>query len=185
VTTGTRGTRSVALLRGINVGGHNRVAMGALREVLENMGLVGVATYLQSGNVLFNAARGDRAEVLAARIKDGIAAGLGVDVEVVIRSATELDDVVGRSPLGGDPDNPARYFVAFLSGVADPVLAREIESQPLGDNRIWISGAEVFLWCPGGFSVLGSLSAVEKRLALSATSRNWNTVTRLASLARA
>jgi uncharacterized protein (DUF1697 family) len=175
-------TRYAALLRGINVGGNTKIAMTDLRRLLAGLGYDDVSTYLQSGNAVLGAPEQPTA-ALADEIEQRIAAELGTAIRVLVRSGAELADVMDRSPLPGGPENPSRLFVAFLSGEPDPASAREIGARSLPPDRIWVSGSEAFLWCPNGASkTVLTNSFVEKQLGVTATSRNWNTVTRLASL---
>jgi uncharacterized protein (DUF1697 family) len=177
--------RYAALLRGINVGGNKKIAMAELREVLSALGYADVTTYLQSGNAVFTAPKRP-AQALGRAIEASIAGAFGMKVSVVIRTAEELHSVLGRNPLPGEPENPSRFFVAFLSGAPDPERVSQIEAQSFGADRIWVSGSEAFLWCPGGAAdTLLTNNAVEKRLGVTATSRNWNTVNKLASLTSA
>jgi uncharacterized protein (DUF1697 family) len=176
-------TRYAALLRAVNLGGDSKIAMADLRKVLAGLGYADVTTYLQSGNAVFTSPGRPPAE-LAGEIEDRIAAELGMAVTIMIRNGAELADVIGRSPLPGEPENPSRFFVAFLSEPADPGAARAIEASSFGEDRIWVSGSEAFLWCPGGAGRTKLTNAyVEKQLGVGATSRNWNTVRKLAGLA--
>jgi uncharacterized protein (DUF1697 family) len=175
--------RYAALLRGINVGGNKKLAMADLRELLAGLGYDAVATYLQSGNAVFSSASSQPPSKLAAAIEKRIAKDLAAAVRVMVRTGDELADVVSRSPLADGPENPSRFFVAFLSGPPEPPAVKEIEAQDFGPDRIWVSGAEAYLWCPNGAGrTLLTNNAVEKRLGVAATSRNWNTVSKLVSL---
>jgi uncharacterized protein (DUF1697 family) len=174
--------RYAALLRAVNLGSHAKIVMTDLRALLEGLGYADVSTYLQSGNAVFSGP-GTPAAELADAVEARIAAELALDVRVMIRTGAELADVIGRSPLPGEPENPSRFFVAFLSGAPDPAAARAIEQRSFGEDQIWVSGGEAFLWCPGGAGRTAlTNSFVEKRLGVAATSRNWNTVSKLASL---
>src|ERR1039457_746606 len=148
--------RYAALLRGINVGGNRKVAMADLRELLAGLGYDAVTTYLQSGNAVFSTAGSSPAALAAAG---------------------------GASPLPDGPQTPSRFFVAFLSAAPDPRAVQDIEAQAFGPDRIWVSGAQAYLWCPGGAAGTPlTHSFIEKRLGVTATARNWNTVTKLVSL---
>jgi uncharacterized protein (DUF1697 family) len=175
-------TRFVALLRGINVAGSNKIAMADLRSVLTAMGYAEIATYLNSGNAVFTA-EAQPPDVMARALQDGIATRCGTEVTVVIRTAAQLAAVVARNPLGGEPANPSRFFVAFLSAAISPGAADATGVRTSAEDRVWVSGSEAFLWCPKGFSVLDHVSMIEKTFVLTATTRNWNTVTKLANLA--
>jgi uncharacterized protein (DUF1697 family) len=177
--------RYAALLRGINVGGNRKVAMADLRELLAGLGYDDVTTYLQSGNAVFSTA-GSSPAALSAAIEERLARKFGAPVRVIIRTAAELAGVVGASPLPDGPENPSRFFVAFLSAAPDPQAVREIEAQSFDPDQIWISGPEAYLWCPGGAAdTTLTHSFIEKRLGVTATARNWNTVTKLVSLTSA
>jgi uncharacterized protein (DUF1697 family) len=174
--------RYAALLRGINVGGNRKVAMADLRELLAGLGYEAVTTYLQSGNAVFSTA-GSSPATLAAAIEERVAERFGAPVRVIIRTGAQLASVVSASPLPDGPQNPSRFFVAFLSAPPERRAVQEIEAQAFGPDRIWISGAEAYLWCPGGAADTPlTHSFIEKRLGVTATARNWNTVTKLVSL---
>ena len=182
---GSATMRYAALLRGINVGGNKKIPMAELRQLLDRLGYSEVATYLQSGNAVFTSQR-QPASALVRVIGEAIAAEFGMDVKVVIRTADELASIQGRNPLPGEPENPSRFFVAFLSAVPEPKRVSEIAAQSFGADRIWVSGSEAFLWCPAGAAdTLLTNNVIEKRLGVSATSRNWNTVNKLVSLTSA
>jgi uncharacterized protein (DUF1697 family) len=173
--------RYAALLRGINVGGNKKIPMAALRELMQGLGYADVVTHLQSGNAVFSSAQ--QPQTLARAIADGISTEFAMDVKVVIRTAAQLADVAGRSPLPDGPENPSRFFVAFLSAAPDPAAVSEMESMSFDPDRIWVSGAEAFLWCPDGAGDTKlTNSFLEKRLGVTATTRNWNTVTKLVAL---
>lgn len=176
--------RYAAMIRGINVGGNKKIAMADLRELMADLGYADVITHLQSGNVVFSSP--EQPQKLARTIADRIADEFAMDVKVVIRTAAELADVVRRSPLPDGPENPSRFFVAFLSAAPSPEAVSAMESMSFDPDRIWISGAEAYLWCPAGAAETKlTNNFLEKRLAVAATSRNWNTVTRLAALTAA
>ncbi len=175
--------RYAALLRGINVGGRKKVPMAALRAMLADLGYADVVTHLQSGNAAFTSPQ--RPQALARAIAERIAGELGMDVKVLIRTGGELADVIARSPLPGGPPSPSRYFVAFLSAAPPQAEADALTSMTFDPDQIWISGAEAFLWCPDGVAETRlSNNFLEKRLKVTATSRNWNTVLKLAELTR-
>lgn len=156
--------------------------MAALRELLTDLGYDDVKTYLQSGNVvLTGGARGARLE---RRLEREIAAKLGLETQVFVRTRDELADVIDRDPLGDVADNPSRYMVSFLSAAPDPKVVRELAAVDVAPERFVVSGREIYAWHPEGFrrSQLGKLLS-EQRLGVSATARNWNTVTKLFALA--
>jgi uncharacterized protein (DUF1697 family) len=172
----------VVLLRGINIGPTNRIAMPALRTALEDAGFGNVRTYVQSGNVVL-ASRARPAKV-AAGVERQIAESFGLEVPVVVRTRDELADVVARDPLGDVATNPKRYQVTFLARKLEPATVEKLESVAAAGERLVVSGLEVFAWHPEGLarSKLASLLA-GRGLGTTATARNWTTVTALLALA--
>jgi uncharacterized protein (DUF1697 family) len=176
-------TRFAALLRSINVGGRNRLPMADLRALVESLGFVDVTTYLQSGNVVFSGVGSARA---AARIiQDRIAADVGLAVPVLVRTATQLGEVVRSTPYGELGADLKTLHVTFLA--ADPGRdgVRELldRADEFGADRFEILGREIYLHCPGGYGETKlNNSYLERRLGVTATTRNWRTVTALADL---
>ena len=173
--------RRVALLRGINLGSHNRVAMPALRDLLSGAGFDDVRTYVQSGNVVLSS-HAVPAE-LERDVEQLIAERFGLEVEVVVRTGEELAHVVQRNPLADVAVEPKRYQVTFL---AEPLGGDQIErlaALAAGSERFLAHGRELYAWHPDGvarsklWAKLGS-----KGLGVKATSRNWATVTTLLAM---
>jgi uncharacterized protein (DUF1697 family) len=174
--------RYIALLRGVNLGPRNRIAMAELRHVLENAGFEDVGTYLQSGNVVLTSRRStDR---VARECERQIAAHFGLDIAVVVRTRNELARAVDRNPLREVAVDPKRHQVTFLAGPLSRDAARSLEDAVGPEERFAVSGREVYAWHPRGAarSHLWSLLA-SPRLGVVATSRNWATVTKLLALA--
>jgi uncharacterized protein (DUF1697 family) len=175
--------RHVVLLRGVNLGARNRVAMPRLRELLAAAGFEDVATYLQSGNVVLSSPR--KAEDVAATVRRELEQELGLDVDVVVRSRAQLAAVVKRNPLGKVATDPKRYQVSFLAARAPAGLAARLEEVAAETERFVVGGREVYAWHPAGVarSKLWALLA-GRDLGVVATSRNWTTVTSLLELAQ-
>jgi uncharacterized protein (DUF1697 family) len=173
--------RYAALLRGINVGGNKKVPMADLRAMLAGLGYQDVVTHLQSGNAVFSSELppADLEREIAAAVQDRI----NVSCSVLVRTGAELADAASRNPLGGEPANPSRYFVAFLSGEPDKDKAAAVTAMSFDPDKLWILGREAYLWCPQGAADARLSGAVlEKHLGVRATARNWNTVTKLVAL---
>lgn len=173
--------RQIALLRGINVGRHRRVGMADLRNVLTDLGYGDVRTLLQSGNVVLSTRRaGTR---LASELEQQIAANLGIDVQVVVRTRDELADVIERDPLGHVAENPSWYLVTFLSAKPAANAVRALAEVDVTPEQLVVSGREIYAWYPAGLqrSQLAKLLS-EARLGVTATARNWSTVTKLLAL---
>lgn len=172
----------VALLRGINVGGKNIIPMADLRRVMEDTGATDVATYIQSGNVVFTHASADRA-TLGKQLEDDIRGAFGVSSTVVLRTFAELAKVARAEPFG--PDN-SNTHVTFLERKPAATAVRGLADLEIAPDRIEVVGNEAFLHYPNGVSgsrLTGPL--LERRLGVAGTARNWRTVTRLADMASA
>ena len=175
-------TTYVVLLRGINVGRYRRIAMSDLRAVLVGLGYGDVRTHLQSGNVVLES--GKSPEQLRRTIEKALADEFEVDVEIFVRTRDELADVIARDPLGDVADDPSRYLVSFLSAEPDPARVREAAAADVGQERFAVSGRELFAWHPGGVHASKLARVVtERRLGVTATARNWTTLTKLLALA--
>jgi uncharacterized protein (DUF1697 family) len=176
--------RQVVLLRGINLGATNRVSMSKLREAFEQAGFSGVRTYLQSGNVVLTS--GLKPQALAQRSRSLLAAELGLEVDVVVRTQRDLTRVVRANPLGEVATNPKRYQVTFLAEKPSRELLSRLQSLAAGEERVVASGREIYAWHPGGVArskLWAELAG--RRLGVVATSRNWTTVESLLELAAA
>jgi len=174
--------RHVVLLRGINLGSRNRVSMPKLRDILEGAGFEDVATYLQSGNVVLSS--GKSGDAVAREVERLIAKELGLQIDVVVRSRAQLARVVERDPLGKVATNAKRYQVSFLAAKPPAGLKAKLDAAAAEQERFAIHGREIYAWHPEGVarSKLWALLA-GKQLGVTATSRNWTTVTKLLELA--
>jgi uncharacterized protein (DUF1697 family) len=172
----------IALLRGINLGPRNRIAMPELREALAVAGFDDVQTYVQSGNVVLSSdAPPDQLERDLERL---IAERFGFDVDVIVRTAKELARVVTRNPLGDVAVNPKRYQVSFLSAELDKGRARELAELATDSERFVAIGRELYAWHPEGVArskLWAKLASTS--LGVKATARNWTTVTTLHEMA--
>jgi uncharacterized protein (DUF1697 family) len=163
----------VALLRGINVTGRNKIAMSDLRTCFEELGHADVRTYIQSGNVVFTAKAGAPAR-LGPAIEKGITAGFGHDVAVILRTRAELAAVLKRNPFGADA------YVTFLDAAPARALVAAIDPAAYAPDEFAVRGREVFVRCPNGYGRTKiNNTFFERKLATRATTRNWKTVTTL------
>jgi uncharacterized protein (DUF1697 family) len=174
--------KHIVLLRGINIGSRNRVAMPKLRDVLTDAGFEDVKTYVQSGNVVLSA-KGS-AEQLARKCERLLADEFALDIPVVVRTRAQLAKVVQRNPLGKVATDPKRYQVSFLTGKLPAEVVRKLEEVAAPSERFVVSGREVYAWHPAGVarSKLWAMLA-GRGLGVTATARNWTTVTTLLGLA--
>jgi uncharacterized protein (DUF1697 family) len=171
----------VALLRGINVGRDRRIAMPALRELLEGAGFDRVRTHVQSGNVVLSSELGPaELEREAERL---IGERFGFDVAVIARTRDELAEVVMRNPLGDVAVEPKRYQVSFLERELEPERVRELSALAAESERFVALGRELYAWHPEGVArsrLWAKLAGAG--LGVKATARNWNTVTTLLAM---
>ncbi len=170
----------VALLRGINVGGRNTVPMAELRRLFEENGCNSVSSFIQSGNVLFTNDAPDRF-ALARQLEQAVAETFGVSSPIVLRTSAELGRVAGSHPFGADT---SKTNVAFLGNDPRPEDVRSLRSVDVAPDRYEVVGSDVFLHYPNGVHgarLSGAL--LERYLGVTATTRNWRTVTCLAELA--
>ncbi len=169
-------------MRGINLGARNRVAMPELRRHLKDAGYQSARTYLGSGNVVLDAdAAPAELERECARL---IREKFGFDIAVVVRTRDELAAVVALNPLGGVAKNPKRYQVSFLSGELEPAVVQRLQQVIKEPEQLVVAGRECYAWHPEGIgtSKLWSQLAGQK-LGVTATARNWATVTKLLEMA--
>ena len=163
----------VALLRGINVSGRNKIAMSDLRTAFEALGHADVRTYIQSGNVVF-AATANATAGLEPAIEKGIATAFGLDVAVLVRTRAELATVLKRNPFG------AEAYVTFLDVAPSRARVAELDPAQYAPDEFAVHGREVFVRCPNGYGRTKiNNSFFERKLAAKATTRNWKTVTTL------
>ena len=174
--------RLIVLLRGVNIASRNRISMPDLREALEEAGFEDVATYVQSGNVVLTSKAS--AKQVRSDVERLLADRFDLDVKVVVRTRAELAAVVKRNPFGKVATNPKRYQVTFLEKAPAAELVRKLEAVAAGKERVAHIGRELYAWHPDGVarSKLAVLMA-GKGLGVTATARNWRTVTKLLELA--
>ncbi|MDQ1439543.1 MAG: hypothetical protein QOK43_3172 [Acidimicrobiaceae bacterium] len=171
-------TRYAALLRGINLPRYKRVSMAELRTLVEGLGHVDVKTVVQSGNVVFSTGRRG-VHALAKELEHAIDSKLGLDVRVLVRSQSDLRKVIEANPMPEAAADPARFHVVFLS--ASP-KAPGLDPAAVAPDEFRFGAGVVYAWYRSGIqeSKLAGL-LTDKRLGVVATSRNWNTVNKLAS----
>ena len=172
-----------ALLRAVNVGGTGKLPMADLRKLLEKLGFRNIATYIQSGNAVFDAAG------TATQVSEKLAAGLqklaGAPVEVMIRTHQELARIIAENPFAAEAAaDGARVHVVFLAGPASKGamegLDRIVAQYPARRDRFQVAGATVYLHLPDGAGeskFTGKM--MDRALGVKATVRNWNTVLKL------
>ncbi len=182
----------VALLRGINLAGRNKVPMADLREAVTSLGHTGVTTYIQSGNVLFSTAETDSA-TLAAALESAIEDRFGIWSSVVVLAREDLARILRANPYADEPDH-RRVHVVFLSAEPPPgllgrIAAAQAASQAKGSrDAVTALGRALYLHTPGGYGTSDLAQAVLRIVSArdgkgpAATARNWATASKLLSL---
>ena len=173
----------VALLRGVNIGAHKRIAMADLRELVSALGYDDVATYVNSGNVVFSAPAHLTNQAIGGIIADGLERRHGLDVPVVVRSAAEIRAVIDGNPFPEVAATPKLLHVSFLADSPDPQRLAALANAERGPDDFRVCGDVVYLQYPRGLSGATFMpQGLDRALGVVTTSRNWNTVVRLASL---
>jgi len=173
------------MLRGVNVGSHNRLAMEDLRALYESIGLQQARTLIQSGNVVFRTAKRDLNKV-ASGIESAIERRFRFHADVAIRTTDEMKKVIAANPFAGRPNiEPGKLLVSFL-GAAPGQEAREKIEALVGKypEEVRLVGRELYVYFPNGAGRSRlPWSSIDKALKTTATARNWNTVEKLLAMA--
>ena len=173
----------VALLRGINLGARNKMSMADLRALFVALGHKEVATHLQSGNVIFKSPGGGKPAELIRAIEKRIKADLALDVTVLLRSKAQLAKVRSSNPFATRSKDPTKLHVTCLAVTPERSRVRDLDPEAGGADEFRVVGKEIFLHYPNGYGRSNLSNAYfEKRLGVTATTRNWRTVTKLAEL---
>jgi uncharacterized protein (DUF1697 family) len=172
----------VAFLRGINVGGKNKLPMKDLVEMFVTAGAEDVRSYIQSGNVLFRASPAIAAR-LCSQIAAQIATSFGYRTPVILRTAEQLRDAISNNPFLKAGAAEETLHVMFLADVPSPTSVENLDPDRSPPDRFIVSGREVYLQLPNGVanSKLTN-NYFDSKLATTSTGRNWRTVTKLLEL---
>jgi uncharacterized protein (DUF1697 family) len=157
--------------------------MERVREIFARLGFENVRTYVQSGNVVFQA-KGSPTDWIK-KIEQALAGEARLPLSVIVRSAAELDRIIAGNPfLKQQAIDHAKLHVTFLDRPTPRDAAKKLAAIDVGDDRFHLADSEIYLHCPNGYGRTKlANNRLEKLLALRATTRNWNTVTRLGDMA--
>jgi uncharacterized protein (DUF1697 family) len=177
-------TTYIALLRGINVGGHNKLKMESLRELCKSLKFQRVETYVQSGNIVFQAKDKDSA-MLAFKLETAIELANGFRPTVICRTATELTATAARNPFfGREQIESSRLGVCFLGAELSSEAREKILKIKTDPEELHFGIQELFIYFPNGMGQSKlSMAAIERAAKTAITVRNWNTVTKLIEMA--
>lgn len=177
-------TRYAALLRGINVGGSRKVPMAELRTLLEGLGHDGVRTLLQSGQAVFASGHGDE-ESLAAELAAAVERHFGFAVDVIVRDHAYLKGIVEACPFPAAELEPKQLHVTYFSAPVTPERFTEVDRAAYLPEDFRLGDRALYLYAPDGLGrskLAEQLSKPRVNKGVVATSRNWNTVRKLAEL---
>ena len=173
--------RYIALLRGINVGGHKKVAMSDLLALVERLGLDDARTLLQSGNLVFRTT-GKTAAQLERLLESEVLKRLDLETKFFVRSEAEWKAVVAGNPFQSEAkSDPARLIVMFLERPAEAENVKALQDAIQGRETFRAGDRHLYMVYPDGMGTSKLTNAViERKLGMRATARNWNTVLKLA-----
>jgi uncharacterized protein (DUF1697 family) len=173
----------IALLRGINISGHNLISMPRLIAIFTEMEFKNVRTYIQSGNVIFEFGKTDQ-DKLAKKIEAAILKSVGFQVSVIIRNRLEIFHVLENNPfLTGRNEDINKLFVTFMDSEPNPDDIKKVQEGDFDSDEFMVSGKEIYGFCPNGYGRTKlNTNFFEKKFRTTATARNWKTVQKLGIL---
>lgn len=173
--------RYVALFRGINVGKAKRIAMADLRALLATLGYTGVATLLNSGNAVFSGRSAANARH-AMRIREAVGKTLGIDAHVIVKSAAEIDGIVGDNTLGRACTDDSRLLIALVQDDESLEAVKKLSEEDWGNEKLHVSRRAAYLWCADGILESEALDRLLRALKGVGTTRNWATLKKIQAL---
>ena len=174
--------RYVALLRGINVGGKNKLLMADLRQIFEEAGCCEVSSYIQSGNVLFSASP-SQVSVLPRAISETIATRFGYQVPVIVRELQELKRLVAANPFLREGQEPHALHLMCLAACPTPEQIASLDHKRSEPDAFALRGNNIYLYFPNGTARSKFTTGYfDRALATTSTIRNWNTMIKLIEL---
>jgi uncharacterized protein (DUF1697 family) len=174
----------ISMLRGVNLGAHNRIKMEDLRALYVSLKLEDPRTYVQSGNVIFRAKEKNSA-ALAKKIQNAVQHSFGFGPEVILRTTEELRNAVAANPFAGRREiEPGKLLVTFLAGEPSSAAHTTLAGLKAHPEELHLKGKELYIYFPNGAgrSKL-PWSNVERLVKTTGTARNWNSVTKMLAMA--
>ena len=175
--------RHISLLRGINVSGRKKIKMPALRALYESLGWQNVASYLQSGNLLFDCEEVD-AGILVTQIQSLIKDHYNFDVPVIMRTPADIRRIIENNPFLAQGEEITKLYVTFLG---EPPTAEQLDALEMPANisdEMSVGEQELFIFCPDGYARTKlNNNFFERKLKMPATTRNWRTINKIFQIA--
>jgi uncharacterized protein (DUF1697 family) len=174
----------ICMLRGVNVGGRNKIKMDSLRALCESLKLKSPRTYVQSGNIVFLCSE-TNLPALSQRIQDTIERNFGFSPDVVLRTSSEMRHVIARNPFASRHGiDPAKLLITFLASEPSKLVGENVLKLDTRGEELHFQGRELYIYFRNGIGKTKfSWPGLEKAVNSSFTGRNWNTVTKLLELA--
>jgi uncharacterized protein (DUF1697 family) len=174
--------RYIALLRGINVGGNMMIKMADLKSSFEKLGFKNVVTYINSGNLAFDAGKADEAK-LVAKIEKAIAKDFGLSIQTMVRDQAAISDVLEKNPFDGQYETHKQMHVLFLKDEMPKDKQELLTAENTENEKFAVRNREIYALVKLGVadSLLGK-GFIEKKLKVPTTGRNWRTVQKLSEL---
>lgn len=173
----------IALLRGINVGGKNKILMAELKEALDRIGLLNIKTYIQSGNIIFNS-EDKKCSELEHNIKKEILLRFNLDVPVLVVTTKCLQQIFNDCPF--TKDKKQKSYFSLLYSAPNESLVSEISKLDFKNEEIIITPNCVYFYSPIGYGKTKyNNNFLERKLKVTATARNYKTMVKLLELASA
>ncbi len=178
-------TTYISILRGINVSGQKKIQMKDLKKMYEALNFKEVTTYIQSGNVIFKTDEKASIHELSLKISNRISDQYNFSVPVIIRNAKDMENTLKNNPFISEPGiDIARLHVTFLAEIPKLTLIENLKNTDQTTDRFRIIDREIYLYCPNGYGITKlSNTYFEKKLQVTATTRNWKTIQKLVEIA--
>lgn len=173
----------ISILRGINVSGHRIIKMDALKTLCLSLDFYNIKTYIQSGNIIFEAIPTDN-KIISNAIKSAIEKEFGFDVPIITLRHSELDSIITSNPFVNDKSkDPSFFHVTFLSDRPTKQDIEQLTQIDLRNDKYEIIDKVIYLFCPDSYSNSKLTNSLfEKKLKVTATTRNWKTTNELLNL---
>lgn len=170
----------ISILRGINVSGKNIIKMTDLKQLYEKLSFIDVQTYIQSGNVVFKT-KEQNIVTLEKAIKEQINTQFGYDIPVLVIKSEKLKKIIETVPFKNI--DTSKLHVTFLANISTNPLVEQIMEKKASSELVHLTEKAVYIYCPDGYGKTKlSTNFLEKKLKVSATTRNWKTVNKLLEL---
>lgn len=173
-------TKFIVLLRGVTPTGKNRVPMAQLRQLLADNGFQNVQTWIQSGNVILDSEL--PAKLISEKVNKIIKENIGADLKIIVKTPIEIKTVLEGNPYGKEYDI-SRVFFTLFNDIPDEKLVSALQAQDFGEDKFVYTPQAIYLFIPGSAAKTKlNNNFLERKLKIDATSRNFNTLTKLIAL---